>query len=67
MVLYGNERKSRNIRLERKKDALQTRHYDQFKAEIDDVGIPFKLRVSIDDKTYKNPWHLDRVIIRKKV
>lgn len=66
MVLYGSEGKSKNVKFERKSDGLQTGDCSQFKADIDDVGTPFKLRVSISDQTYSDPWHLDRVTMKEK-
>jgi hypothetical protein len=34
---------------------------DEFKVDITDVGTPFKLRVSHDNKKLWAAWHLDRV------
>ncbi|CAF3778487.1 unnamed protein product [Rotaria sp. Silwood1] len=61
IVLYGNHGKSINIKLERNSDTLQQAHCDQFKVDINDVGIPFKLRVSINNKYLSHSWHLDRI------
>ncbi|CAF3622471.1 unnamed protein product [Rotaria sp. Silwood1] len=61
LVLYGDNRKSRNIKVERNSDTLQQGHCDKFKADINDVGIPFKLRVSLKNKNLSISWHLDRV------
>ncbi|CAF3670445.1 unnamed protein product [Rotaria sp. Silwood1] len=40
---------------------LQQGHCDKFKADINDVGIPFKLRVSLKNKNLSISWHLDRI------
>ncbi|CAF4868842.1 unnamed protein product, partial [Rotaria sp. Silwood1] len=61
LVLYGDNRKSRNIKVERNSDTLQQGHCDKFKADINDVGIPFKLRVSLKNKNLSISWHLDRI------
>ena len=61
LVLYGHDGKSVNIKLERDSDALQQGHSDQFKVDIKDVGIPYKLRVSLSSKHLSHSWHLDRV------
>ncbi|CAF2130421.1 unnamed protein product [Rotaria magnacalcarata] len=61
LVLYGHNGKSVNIKLERNSDALQQGHCDQFKADINDVGIPYKLRVSLSSKHLSHSWHLDRI------
>ncbi|CAF0968400.1 unnamed protein product [Rotaria sp. Silwood1] len=61
LVLYGDNGKSRNVKLERNSDTLQQGQCDQFKADINDVGIPYKLRVSLNDKNLSTSWHLDRI------
>ncbi|CAF3234025.1 unnamed protein product [Rotaria socialis] len=61
LVLYGHGGKSANIKLERNSDALQQGHCDQFKVDINDVGIPYKLRASLNSKHSSHSWHLDRI------
>ncbi|CAF1135774.1 unnamed protein product [Rotaria sordida] len=61
LILYGNNGKSRNIKLEKNFNTLQQGQCDQFKVDINDVGIPFKLRVSLNNKNLSTSWHLDRI------
>ncbi|CAF4048737.1 unnamed protein product, partial [Rotaria sordida] len=61
LVLYGHNGKSDNIKLRSKSDAFEAGQCDEFKVDIVDVGTPFKLRVSYDDKKFFSPWHLDRI------
>ncbi|CAF3251609.1 unnamed protein product [Rotaria sp. Silwood2] len=61
LVLYGDNGRSRNIKLQRNSDTLQQGHCDQFKVDINDVGIPYKLRVSLNDKNLSTSWHLDQI------
>ncbi|CAF1005020.1 unnamed protein product [Rotaria sordida] len=60
-VLYGYDGKSTNIKLEKNSNTLQQGHCDQYKADINDVGIPFKLRVYLNDNYLSDSWHLDRI------
>lgn len=61
LVLYGNNGKSENIKLQRNPDALHSGHCDQFKVDINDIGTPFKLRVTHDKKTPPASWRLEKV------
>ncbi|CAF2821092.1 unnamed protein product [Rotaria sp. Silwood2] len=61
LVLYGNYGKSINIKLEKNSDTLQQGHCNQYKVDMNDVGIPFKLRVSLNNKSLSHSWHLDRI------
>ncbi|CAF1287745.1 unnamed protein product [Rotaria sordida] len=61
LVLYGHNGKSDNIKLRSKSDVFEAGQCDEFKVDIVDVGTPFKLRVSYDDKKFFSPWHLDRI------
>ena len=61
VVLYGREGKSDVIPLRSRSDAFEAGHCDEFKENITDVGIPFKLRVQHDNAGAFASWHLDRV------
>ncbi|CAF4484729.1 unnamed protein product, partial [Rotaria sp. Silwood2] len=60
LVLYGQNGKSRDIKLENNSNTLQQGHCDQYAADIHDVGIPFKLRVSLNNQSLSTSWCLDR-------
>ncbi|CAF0916712.1 unnamed protein product [Rotaria sordida] len=61
LVLYGYNGKSKTIKLERKSDTFQQGHCDQFATDIHDIGIPFKLRVNLNNYNLSTSWHLDRI------
>ncbi|CAF1415328.1 unnamed protein product, partial [Rotaria sordida] len=61
LVLYGYDGKSKNIKLERNPNSLKQGQCNQYKVDINDVGIPFKLRVSLNDNNLSHSWHLDRI------
>ncbi|CAF3703956.1 unnamed protein product, partial [Rotaria sordida] len=61
LVLYGHNAKSDNIKLRSKSDTFEAGQCDEFKVDVADVGTPFKLRVSHDNKKLFSPWHLDRI------
>jgi hypothetical protein len=61
LVLYGHNGKSHDIKLKSKSDAFEAGHCDDFKVDVTDIGTPFKLRVSHDNKHAFSAWHLDRV------
>ncbi|CAF5146415.1 unnamed protein product, partial [Rotaria sp. Silwood1] len=61
LVLYGSNGKSKNIKLERNSNTFQQGYCDQFEADIYDIGVPWKLRVSLDKESLSASWHLDRV------
>ncbi|CAF4587849.1 unnamed protein product [Rotaria sp. Silwood1] len=61
LVLYGHNGKSHDIKLRSKSDTFEAGQCDEFKVDITDVGTPFKLRVSHDNKKLFAPWHLDRI------
>jgi hypothetical protein len=61
LILYGQNGKSHDIKLETQPKTLETGQCDEFKADVTDVGTPFKLRVSPDNTKAFAPWHLDRV------
>jgi hypothetical protein len=61
LVLYGHNGKSHGIKLKSKSDAFEAGQCDEFKVDVTDIGTPFKLRVSYDNKKAFSPWHLDRV------
>ncbi|CAF2908011.1 unnamed protein product [Rotaria sp. Silwood2] len=61
LVLYGQNGKSIDIKLEKSSNTLQQGHCDQYEADINDVGIPFKLRVSLNNQSLSTSWRLDRI------
>lgn len=61
LVLYGHTGKSDDIKLRSKSDAFEAGKCDEFKVDITEVDIPYKLRVSHDNKKAFASWHLDRV------
>ena len=61
LVLYGREGKSDEIKLQSKSDTFEAGKCDEFKRDLADVDIPYKLRVSHDNKHAFASWHLDRV------
>lgn len=61
LVLYGDQGKSHDIKLHSKSDAFEAGACDEFKVDVADVGTPYKVRVSHDNKKLFAPWHLDRV------
>ncbi len=61
LVLYGHEGTSDDIILRSKSNAFEAGCCDKFTVDIADVGKPFKLRVSHDNKKLFASWHLDRV------
>lgn len=66
LVLYGRDGKSDDIKLQSKSNAFEAGACDEFKEDVVDVGIPFKLRVSHDNKKAFAAWHLDRVRRNKR-
>ena len=60
-MLYGHHGKSHDVKLQSESNVFEAGHCDEFKVDIADVGQPFKLRVSHDNKRLFAPWHLDRV------
>lgn len=61
LVLYGDKGKSDDLDLRENPENFKQGKKDNFKIETNDIGIPFKLRIS-HDNSGKNPgWHLDRV------
>ncbi|CAF2355156.1 unnamed protein product [Rotaria sp. Silwood2] len=67
LVLYGHNGKSHNIKLRSKSDVFEAGQCDEFKVDITDVGTPFKLRVSHDNKKLFAPWHLERIEMQNLV
>ncbi|CAF5099834.1 unnamed protein product, partial [Rotaria sp. Silwood1] len=61
LVLYGSNGKSKNIKLERNSNTFQQGNCDQFEADIYDIGVPSKLRVSLNKESLSASWHLDRI------
>ncbi|CAF2713886.1 unnamed protein product [Rotaria sp. Silwood2] len=61
LVLYGYNGKSHDIKLRSKSNTFEADQCEEFKVDIADVGTPFKLRVSHDNKKLFAPWHLDRI------
>ncbi len=61
LILYGDKGKSDEIDLRTETGIFQAGYCDEFKTDITDVGIPFKLRVSLGKKKLSAAWHLDRV------
>ncbi|CAM2710921.1 unnamed protein product [Rotaria socialis] len=61
LVLYGHNGKSDDIKLKSESDVFEAGQCNEFKVDIADVGTPFKLRVSHDNKKLFAPWHLDRI------
>ncbi|CAF4549680.1 unnamed protein product, partial [Rotaria magnacalcarata] len=61
LVLYGHDGKSDDIKLKSESDVFEAGQCNEFKVDIADVGTPFKLRVSHDNKKLFAPWHLDRI------
>jgi hypothetical protein len=61
LVLYGHKGKCDNIELQTESGRFECGYCDEFKIDINDIGVPFKLRVSLDNKNFFSAWHLDRV------
>lgn len=58
IVVYGFNGKSKDIKLKIKSESSCC---DRYKCDINDIGIPFKLRVSYKSKKSSAEYHLDRV------
>ncbi|XP_052229243.1 lipoxygenase homology domain-containing protein 1-like isoform X2 [Dreissena polymorpha] len=63
ICLYGKKGKSEEIPLDNKGDNFEKGKVDLFKVNIQDVGLPYKLRVYHDDSGRAAGWHLDRINI----
>lgn len=61
LVLYGRAGKSDDIKLRSKSNVFEAGQCDEFKVDVTDVDIPYKLRVSHDNQKMFAAWHLDRV------
>ncbi|XP_052772283.1 uncharacterized protein LOC128211482 [Mya arenaria] len=60
ICLYGKKGKSKEIQLDNKGD-FKKGHVDHFKAHIEEIGTPYKLRVYHDNTGWAAGWHLDRI------
>lgn len=63
ICVYGKKGKSEELILDNKGDNFERGAVDHFKVNIEDIGVPYKLRVYHDDSGRAAGWHLDRVII----
>jgi hypothetical protein len=66
MTLYGRAKdgtylKSDEVTLDNKGNNFEQGQKDQFKIELDEVGIPYKMRIGHDGTKPFSGWHLDRV------
>ena len=61
LVLYGRDGKTDEVTLKSDKKAFEAGACDEFKENLDEVGIPVKLRVQHDNSRSFAAWHLDRV------
>ena len=60
-VLYGDKGKSEEIKLDNKTDNFERGSVDKFKADIKDVGVPYKIRIGHDNSKSYSDWHLAKV------
>ena len=67
IVLYGREGKSDDIPLKNQSDTFEAGRCDEFKVNVSDVGIPYKLRVRHDNSGNFASWHLDRVSANQRI
>jgi hypothetical protein len=58
VVLYGDKAKSDNIKFQ---TTFGFGYCNEYKVDINDIGVLFKLRVSLNDKKSITSYHLDRV------
>ncbi len=61
VVIYGREGRTDDIQLKTKGNMFERGQCDKFKVETDDIGQPFKMRVSHDNSGRGPGWHLDRI------
>ncbi|RDD42008.1 Lipoxygenase homology domain-containing protein 1 [Trichoplax sp. H2] len=61
MQIYGDKGKSQEIKLGNNTDNFEQATLDKFKLEIDQVGVPYKLRIGHDNSNAFPGWHLDKV------
>ena len=61
----GEYRRSDEVRLDNKGDNFESGQEDKFKIEMDEIGKPYKIRISHDNSGAFAGWHLDRVSVLK--
>ena len=60
-VLYGNKGKTEVIPLANETNNFERGNADQFKVDIKDVGVPYKIRIGHDNSKLYSDWHLEKV------
>ena len=61
LVLYGKDGKSDDIVLNNEGNNFERGQSDEFKLQIDEVGLPFKIRIGHDNGGAAPGWHLNKV------
>ncbi|RNA20950.1 lipoxygenase homology domain-containing 1, partial [Brachionus plicatilis] len=61
VVLYGDKGKSDDLSLRENSDNFEKGRKDKFRIETNEIGIPFKIRISHDNSGKAPGWHLDRI------
>ncbi len=61
LTLYGSKGKTDEVILVAEKTAFEKGSVDTFRLDMEDVGLPYKLRIRHDDSGASSGWHLDKV------
>lgn len=61
LVVYGNQGKSDDIKLDNESNNFESGRIDTFKIETAEIGKPFKIRIWHDNTGAASAWHLDKV------
>ena len=62
----GDYKQSKEIKLDNTGDNFESGRTDKFDVKIEDVGVPYKIRIGHDDSGTMSGWHLKQVEMENK-